>query len=302
LPTHCHYIEEVQMNPLSPGRHQIEVDGIPQEYEVRGTGYAVCLALSGGPGIDDGYLRFPLLENELTMVYPTQVGTTALSRLPSHPDGYTLDAYARFTHAVVEHIAVPRVHLLGHSAGGFFAQRYALTHPERLAGLVLYDSMAHNTEELGEEAAARMGDFADRFADDPRTTAVLATWADSTARTTDEARTEWLRIMTPAYFADYWGREEEFASLPGLNATYVTGGSFDHRGRLREIETPTLVIVGAYDFICGPRWAREMDEELPNSTLVTLKESGHFGHIEQPEEFAAAVIEFVRGVENGNGG
>jgi proline iminopeptidase len=44
-----------------------------------------------------------------------------------------------------------------------------------------------------------------------------------------------------------------------------------------------------------------MDEELPNSTLVTLKESGHFGHIEQPGEFAAAVIGFVGGAENGDG-
>ncbi|WP_240810999.1 alpha/beta fold hydrolase [Streptomyces tendae] len=287
------------MNPLSPGHHVIEVDGIPQEYEVRGQGPAVCLALSGGPGIDDGYLRFPLLEEDITMVYPTQVGTTAESRLPSHPDGYTLDVYARFTHAVVEHLGLSRVHLLGHSAGGFFAQRYALTYPERLAGLVIYDSLAHNTEELVKEATARLAEFADRFPGDPRVAPVLAAWTDDTIADTDEARTEHLRALLPAYFADYWGREEEFARLAGLRVTHVTGGAFDHRGRLDTVMTPTLVVVGAYDFICGPRWARAMDDELPNSTVVTLKTSGHFGHIEQPEEFAAAVLGFVRSVKNG---
>lgn len=60
-----------------------------------------------GSRVDDGYLRFPLLEEDVTMVYPTQVGTTAESRLPSHPDGYTLDVYARFIHAVVEHLGLP---------------------------------------------------------------------------------------------------------------------------------------------------------------------------------------------------
>jgi pimeloyl-ACP methyl ester carboxylesterase len=33
-----------------------------------------------------------------------------------------------------------RVHVLGHSHGGFVAQQYALDHPDRIAGLVLYDT------------------------------------------------------------------------------------------------------------------------------------------------------------------
>jgi pimeloyl-ACP methyl ester carboxylesterase len=63
---------------------------------------------------------------------------------------------------------------------------------------------------------------------------------------------------------------------------------------LDSIRVPTLVIVGRHDFICGPRWAREIHDRIAGSTLVTLENSGHFGHAEEPEDFARAVADFVR--------
>jgi proline iminopeptidase len=56
---------------------------------------------------------------------------------------------------------------------------------------------------------------------------------------------------------------------------------------------PALVVVGRHDVICGVRWARELDRLIPRSELLILENSGHFGHIEEPEEFAGAVTRFV---------
>jgi pimeloyl-ACP methyl ester carboxylesterase len=36
-----------------------------------------------------------------------------------------------------------------------------------------------------------------------------------------------------------------------------------------------------------------MVAELPHATLVELTDSGHFRHLEQPEDFTAAVADFV---------
>jgi proline iminopeptidase len=33
--------------------------------------------------------------------------------------------------------------------------------------------------------------------------------------------------------------------------------------------------------------------EIPEAQLVVLAETGHLGHIEQPEEFATAVVKFL---------
>jgi pimeloyl-ACP methyl ester carboxylesterase len=59
------------------------------------------------------------------------------------------------------------------------------------------------------------------------------------------------------------------------------------------LRTPTLVLVGRSDFICGPRWARELNETIPGSQLVTFRHSGHLAHVEEPEEFAVTVAGFV---------
>jgi proline iminopeptidase len=124
---------------LGPGPREITIDGVRQRYHVAGTG-PVCVIHSGGPGIAWEYLRMPALEAKLTTVYVEPIGTGQSGRLPVHPHGYTFDRYARFLHGLIAHLDVPKVYLLGHSHGGLVAQRYALTYPGRLAGMILYSS------------------------------------------------------------------------------------------------------------------------------------------------------------------
>lgn len=97
-------------------------------------------------------------------------------------------------------------------------------------------------------------------------------------------------------FADFPGRRSEFAHLvDGLRAWQVQQDPepFDLRPRLGEVTAPTLVVVGTHDFICGPQWAEILHTSIPGSQLVELPHSGHFAHIEQPTEFAAAAIAFA---------
>jgi len=41
------------------------------------------------------------------------------------------------------------------------------------------------------------------------------------------------------------------------------------------------------------RWAEELHQLIPDSQLLILESSGHFGHIEEPERFAQEVSQFV---------
>jgi pimeloyl-ACP methyl ester carboxylesterase len=40
-------------------------------------------------------------------------------------------------------------------------------------------------------------------------------------------------------------------------------------------------------------WAEELHRVIPGSELLILENSGHFGHIEEPEAFSPAVTRFV---------
>ncbi|MGC4796090.1 alpha/beta fold hydrolase [Micromonospora saelicesensis] len=286
------------VSALAPGAHTFTVDGVRQVYHVAGTG-PVCVAHSGGPGIEWAYLRTPSLETHFTMVYVEPVGTGASGQL-DNPDDYRLDTYVRFLHAVVEHLGEPRVYLLGHSHGGFVVQRYALAHPDRIAGLALYDTSPVTGAEFWGEAMAGLAAYPQRHPDRPEAAAVPAAFAQIGGATDDESLGAALRAALPVYFADFWGRQDEFAPFQAAVRIWATPAGaqdptpFDVRENLGEITVPVVVIVGAYDFICGPRWAEQLHAGLPDSRLVTLERSGHFAHIEQPVEFTDAVAELLK--------
>ncbi|MGW7571558.1 alpha/beta fold hydrolase [Streptomyces tendae] len=285
---------------LPRGTHSFTVGGIPQRYHVHGTG-PVCVAHSGGPGIFWDYLRMPALEEHLTMVYVEPIGTGASGRLPSHPHGYTRERYSRFLEQLINRLGVPEVYLLGHSHGAFVAAHHALERPDRLAGVMLYEGAPVTGAEHSAEAGRRLEEFAARNAGHPGLPDVLAAFAAMSAITDDDSTVAVARGVLPSYFADYWGREEQFAPVrEALRATYISGldekrspEDIDDRAALKELNVPTLVIVGRHDVICGPRWGQELHRLIPGSRLVVLKDSGHLGHIEEPERFRDAVRDFV---------
>lgn len=286
--------------PLTVGTHTAEVNGMAQRYHVHGTG-PVCLAHPGGPGISWEYLRMPALEENLTMVYVEPIGTGGSGRLPSHPNGYTRECYAQAVVGLLDHLGLPQAHLLGHSHGGFVAQYTALRHADRVAGVILYESAPVTGAEHVAEAMANVAGFAERNADNPELPHVLASLQATGQVSSDAEVVEVVRGLMPAYFADYWGREAEFSALrAAVDATHISSLDdhlvpevIDDRAALGWLRVSALVVVGRYDVICGPRWGHELHELIPDADLLVLENSGHFGHLEEPDAFAQAVLTFV---------
>jgi len=169
-------------------------------------------------------------------------------------------ATRRFLHGLIAHLDAPKVYLLGHSHGGLVAQRYALTYPGRLAGMILYSSAPTGGPELFAEATRNIEAFARRHEGRPEAADILKTWASIGGIADDASFTAVMRQLLPAYFADYWAGESEFASLrTDMQAFHVISGPapFDDRTTtFASITTPTLVSTGRHDFICGLRWAQ----------------------------------------------
>jgi pimeloyl-ACP methyl ester carboxylesterase len=63
--------------------------------------------------------------------------------------------------------------------------------------------------------------------------------------------------------------------------------------RLGEIACPVLVCAGRFDPQTPLGGAHRIAGSLPAGTLVIFDRSGHYPHVEQPEEFMAAISEFL---------
>jgi pimeloyl-ACP methyl ester carboxylesterase len=284
------------MTALTGGTHSAMIDGLIQRYHVHGSG-PVLFAHSGGPGLDWTYLRMPRVEQHLTIVYIEPIGTGESGRLDD-PDGYSYSRYAHQIEGLADHLGIDKVALLGHSSGGFVAQQFAIEFPDRVACLVLYDTSAVVNAEYYQQVSANVAAFpADHPGHDAAVADALDAWAGQGSITDDDGFTELARRVFPLYFWDYWAQEERLAALRaqvrGWLAPQRAGGPVDVLADLPSIRQPVLVIVGRHDFICGPEWSQLMDDALPDSRLIILEHSGHFGHLEVPVEFAAPVVDFV---------
>jgi len=271
-----------------PGRiHRAQVDGLSLVCHVRGRG-PLCVVHPGGPGMHWEYLQIALVERELTMAYLEPAGTGESGFLTAEAD---YDVATSVTHldAVVETFGGDPVFVLGHGHGGFVAQTYALHHPARVAGVILYStSPVADTHTL----AATRRRLVRAEASFP---GLLAAWDRPVGADVDEA-TRRLQEIFPVYFADYRRRETEFRPLrEQVRCWPRLVPEFDGRDELPSMAAPTLVMAGDHD-IFWPDGGEALHRGIPGSRLVTFPDSGHLAHVEEAERFAHVLLEFTRRV------
>ena len=97
-------------------------------------------------------------------------------------------------------------------------------------------------------------------------------------------------------------RDQRLASSPqGLARSLIAGGTGAMEpldDRLAGCDTPTLLVAGAHDSkFCAI--ADQLAAQLPRSGVIRIDGAGHAAHLEQPDATAAAIADFIAGVEAG---
>jgi 3-oxoadipate enol-lactonase len=194
--------------------------------------------------------------------------------------------------ALLDAEGVERAAVVGASFGGRVAIELALTHPDRVAVLILAapglrgwdwseETRAFNAkeEELLEsgrvEAAVELN---------------VRTWVDGRGRRPDEvdgAIRELVREMQSRAF-EY--DLEAYASEP-----YPEERGFDPPAltRLSELAAPTLVIVGSLDMPDFPRIAARIADDAPQARVIEIAGVAHLPSLERPDLFAELVLAYL---------
>ena len=91
------------------------------------------------------------------------------------------------------------------------------------------------------------------------------------------------------------GYAEDTVASPEVLRYFASAGygDFDYRLELKDVEKPTLVIVGEHDRTTTPRAARVLHEGVRGSELVVVPGVGHLSFVEKPDEYLRAVRAFL---------
>lgn len=192
--------------------------------------------------------------------------------------GYAPSDFAADAAAAMDELGLQKAVVLGHCMGGYVAQRLAIGHPGRVAGLVLVSSFPTacrnpGVAELWEEVSAFRDDvdpgFARAFQSGTVARPIPAEFMETFVRES---------LKTPARV---W-RE----ALQGLLAD-------DHSAELGRIGAPTLLLWGTRDGFFPRSEQDALLAAIAGSRLLAYEGMGHSPHWEDPERVARDVAAFA---------
>jgi len=203
------------------------------------------------------------------------------SSAPEGASSYSVDSYADDLAALLDHLRLEKVVLVGLSMGGYVAFAFLRKYRDRLSGLVLADTRAEADppegveKRTGQQKTVASEGIAPLVAALPN--ALLG--QPTLGKKPDVVERATALMDNPA--AGYIGALEAMKNRP------------DSTADLASIDIPTLVIVGENDTLTPPDFSRKMHEHIAGSRLVVIPEAGHLSNLEAPEAFNGALGEFL---------
>lgn len=218
----------------------------------------------------------PLLPAGLRIIRYDKRGH-GLSSCPSGP--YSMGSLVTDVEKLMDHLNVKDSVFVGLSIGGMTAQGLAVKRLDLVRAMVLSNTGAKiGTPDMWDEriAAVKAGGI-EALAD-----AVMERWFSEGFRKTPELEL-WRNMLVR-------GENDGYA---GCSCAISGTDFFTTTATLR---LPTLGIAGSEDGSTPPDMVRETVDLIPGSKFHLIRNAGHLPCVEQPQEFARVLTDFLRDV------
>jgi pimeloyl-ACP methyl ester carboxylesterase len=200
-------------------------------------------------------------------------------------DRYAMQDMVAAVHGLTTKLGLSRFDIAGNSMGGNTSWLYALAHPERVRRMVLIDAAGY---------PLTGGPLVDTHPNPVKRWLYLHGNPSLLMRRGFERA-----VADPASVSDAFVERavvmlrrdgSRLAQAERNRVRDITGQPF---ARIREIQTPTLVVWGERDQLLSPEGARRFHADLPNDELKLYAGIGHMPQLEAPARLVADMREFL---------
>jgi len=201
-----------------------------------------------------------------------------------HSDVHTYPAMADDLLEFFREQNIPKAHLIGHSMGGKAAMQFAIFHPEKVLKLIVVD-MAPRSYESGHEMIfeALMKIDLEQIRKREEADALLGeTIHDTVMR---QFLLKNLDRNTDGSFAWKMNLHGLWKNYSFINVPIRSDA---------KVNVPTVVIRGGKSNYVQHNDLNSFKEIFPNTSLITIRDAGHWVHAEAPDEFYHTVRNELR--------
>jgi len=212
----------------------------------------------------------------------------------SEPGDYTREAFVKDVEGFRKALKLDRFILVGHSMGGLNAVSYTAEHPEHVSALILVD--------VGPEAAKEGVDNIVRFTQGPDELEfeefVELAHRFNQRRTIENIRERMRHRLKQSESGKYTWKFDKRFRQPDTPLKIGSDLTNDQVWQLyRDITVPTLLVRGAESDVLTPETAERAIREMRRARLRVVPGAGHSVPGDNPDDFSAAVTEFLSDVE-----
>lgn len=202
----------------------------------------------------------------------------------SFPGSWSLQAVAQDLDALLTHLQLSQVHVVGISMGGVVAQVFALVYPRRVRSLVLVNTFARLRARSRRHLPYLLIRFVLVWLLGPRVQAGLV------------ARRIFPR-PEQAHLRAALQEQLRQAHPRAYRSAMLALARFDATPHLSKLTMPTLVVTGQQDTTVPPEVQQVLVQGLPQVRQHLFAHAGHGLSAEIPEAFNRVLLDFLREVD-----
>ncbi|AZR73121.1 hypothetical protein BBF96_06815 [Anoxybacter fermentans] len=261
---------------------KVDVNGVELFYELKGSGGEVIAFLNGvAMSTDHWNLQTPVFVKKYQVLLHDFRGQ---GKSTLKPENFTFEQHASDLKELLDQLEIERVHLVGVSYGAEVGMHFAIMYPERVKSLILGTAVSESQPLL--KAMVESWIAAARTYQGELLFKVMAPLIYSNAFYT--VKKDWLDRR-----GEIFGRivtKEWIDAFTALCKNFLTLNITD---RLKEIQSPTLIIAGANDLLKPVCYSKIIHDQISGSQLVVIEEAGHALFLEKAKEFNRVILEFI---------
>jgi pimeloyl-ACP methyl ester carboxylesterase len=282
-------VEELKAKYAQTPSQFIEVNGMNVHYRDEGNpNDSVPLVLIHGTGSSlhtfEEWVKILRGSHRIVRIDIPAFGLTG----PDPQHDYSMEKYVSFVDIFLAAKGIKRCILVGNSLGGQIAWQFALAHPQKLAKLILIDAAGYAVTSQKSVLAfqvARMPVIKNCM-----TFITPYSLARKSVESVYADKSKITDALVDRYFELTLRTGNRQAFVDRLNMLYDT----TNIPKIKTIKTPTLVLWGEQDLLIPMENGQRFHDDLPNDTLVILKNMGHVPMEENPAESLKPVLDFLK--------